>query len=361
MIGPSHNEMLKEKPGKGCPEQEVDPLVSICVPTYNVEKTVKQTLESILKQTYRNIEVLVVDNASTDNTVSLLQEIDEPRIRIHCNDMNIGAEKNFSKCVQLANGEYTAIFHADDLYMPNMIEKQVRVFQDDPSVGAVFTLASRINARGETAGEARLPAKLKGKGVYYFAEVFLSLLGNGNFLVCPSAMVRSKIYKQLVPFAEERFGTSADLDMWLRILERHPIAILEDKLMHYRVSRVHGSYKYNYLRTEQAAFFKVMDYYLSAQSEALDIPCSVLNKYESRRRADKIMCAINHLNKGELQEGTRLLRKSFPAMTFRGVRQTITRPKLLFLNILLLSAGPLRQYLAKSLHWLLRWRGRRIV
>lgn len=349
---------------KGIREKEpsIDqPLVSVCIPVYNAEKTVKQTIESILNQTYHNIEVLVVDNASADNTVSIIREISDPRLRVYCNKINIGPIKTLNRCVQLANGPYTAIFHADDLYMPDMVQKQVQAFRENPSIGAVFTMAKRINSRNEVIGEMNLPNELRGRGIYHFSEIFLSVLKNRNFLVCPSAMVRSKLYKQLVPFAEERFGTSADLDMWLRILKRHPVAILEDKLMHYRVSRAHGSYKYNYLRTEQANFLEVMDYYVSAKSEALDIPCSVLNKYESRRRADKIMRAINHLNKGDPQEGKRLLRESLPAMTFRGVGQSIARPKLLFVSILLLSAGPLRQYLAKSLHWLLRWRGRRAV
>ena len=132
------------------------PLVSICIPTYNVEKTVVQTVQSVLNQTYHNLEILVVDNASTDDTLTLLQKFDDPRITIHKNSKNIGAEQNFSQCIQLANGEYIAIFHADDLYMPDMVQKQVEAFEDNPTISAVFTLAKLINSHGEAIGESKL-------------------------------------------------------------------------------------------------------------------------------------------------------------------------------------------------------------
>jgi glycosyltransferase involved in cell wall biosynthesis len=350
--------------GKQLPDNQ--PLVSICVPTYNAERTVVQTIESILNQTYSNIEVLVVDNASTENTVSLLQGINDSRLRIQCNDINIGAGKNFSKCVQLANGDYTAIFHADDVYMPDIVQKQVIAFRENPTIGAVFTMAKRINSRNEVIGQVKLPSELKGKRIYYFSEVFLSLLGNWNFLVCPSAMVRSKLYKELLPFDEERFGASLDLDMWLRILERYPIAILEDKLMHYRVSRVHWSYKYNYLRTEEEDFFKVMDYHLSVKSSVLNIPYSALDQYEFQRNLDRITRAVNYLLKAQPEEAKRLLKQSLSVTIFTSGVRSVRKPKHLaywiFGVMLLVSTYlGLGRYLAESLRWLLDKRERRVV
>ena len=182
--------------------------------------------------------------------------------------------------------------------------------------------------------------------------------------MCPSCMVRGKLYKELTPFDWDRFGTSADLDMWLRILEKCPIAIIEEKLMRYRLSTTHGSYQFRFLRTGEADFFKVMDYHLSVKSGVLDIPRSALNKYEFRRSPDKIMRAINYLNKGESQEAKRLLRQSFSTMAFRSAVQSIAQPKLLsfwLCGILLLGSGHLGRYLAKSLRWLLYSRWGRVV
>jgi len=340
------------------------PLVTICLPTYNAGKTVMSTLQSILNQTYHNLEILVVDNASSDNTMDLLAQIADPRLVIHRNEKNIGGEPNWSKCIQLATGEYIAVFHADDLYLPDMVEKQVRAFQDNPTVGAVFTLASLINDRDEIIGEGKLPAKLRRKRVFHYPEIFFSILEKGNFLVCPSSMVRGKLYKELAPFDIQRFGTSADLDMWLRILEKGPIAVLDEKLMNYRVSTTHGSYQWSFVRTEEADFFKAMDYHLSVKSGVMDIPRSVLDKYEFQRSLDKIVRAINHLNKRESAEAKRLLRESVSTRAFRGAMGNITRPRTVafwLCSILLLGSGHLRPYLAKSLRWSMRRLNRRVI
>ncbi|MCL4462314.1 MAG: glycosyltransferase [Firmicutes bacterium] len=297
--------------------REQHPLVSICLPVYNAEKTITQTLCSILGQTYRNTEILVFDNASTDNTPSLLGEFSDPRLKIYRNEVNIGAERNFSRAVQSASGEYIALFHADDLYLPEMVEKQVAAFQKDPAVGAVFTLANFINSRGEIIGESNLPLELMSKESYFFREIFEAILGSLNFLVCPSAMVRSELYKELMPFNVEKFRTSADLDMWLRILATHPIVILQEKLMSYRFSIEQGSYQFACLRTERADYFEVMDYYLSRQAES-NFSAKALVKYELAKNIDRVRCAKNYLLKSQSSEAKRLLIETFSANMFWG-------------------------------------------
>ncbi len=293
------------------------PLVSISIPVYNAEKTIAETVQSILDQTYQNLEIIIVDNASTDSTLKILQKFKDPRIKIYKNEKNIGAEKNFSKCVRLANGEYTAIFHADDVYLSTMVEKQIEIFQNNPNIGAVFTMANKINTHGEIIGETKLPPKLKNKEYYHFNEIFISILEYGNFLVTPSAMVKSRIYKKMIPFNEEKFGTSADLDMWLRILEKYPITVIDEKLMNYRISYQQGSYQLRRTRTEQADFFKVINHYLSIKYDTINIPIDILKKYELLIQVDKIRCAINFLTKNKPKEAKKLLRNSFSIELFK--------------------------------------------
>ena len=342
------------------------PLVSICIPTYNVEKTVINTVQSILNQTYHNLEIIIVDNDSTDDTLNLLRKFKDSRIKSYKNNKNIGGEASFSKCVKLANGEYIAVFHADDLYMPDIVQKQVQVFQDNSSIGAVFTMATRINDCGKLIGEDKLPVELKYKIFFYFPEIFLSILRNGNFLLCPSAMVKSKIYKELVPFNEDKFKTSADLDIWLRILKKYPIAILDEKLMSRRINSIQGSYTTTYLRTEQADFFKVMDYFLSYRSIVQEISHKTLSKYEFLRYIDNIKRAINYLIKKQPQETKNLLVKSFSANIFFEAISNFKKPKFFiwwFIGIIisgLVHLG-LGQHFGKSLHWLLYTFKRRLM
>jgi hypothetical protein len=179
-------------------------------------------------------------------------------------------------------------------------------------------------------------------------------------------MVRGKLYQELAPFDSNRFGTSADLDMWLRILEKHPVAILDEKLMSYLISNIHVSYHLNYLRTEQADFFKVMDYHLGVKASVLDIPRHVLNKYEFQRSMDNLRCAENYVIKRQPQEAKKLLKESFSATVFWGVIGNIRKPGLLAywifdIMLLLLVYLGLGRYLGKSLHWWLYTWKRRFV
>jgi len=345
----------------------IQPLVSICIPTYNSARFLRESLDSIVNQTYPNKEIIISDNASTDETENITKEyVKKYKIKYFRNEKNIGAETNFTRCIELANGEFIAIFHADDLYMPDIVQKQVQLFQENSFVGAVFTRANFINNYSKIIGESKLPIELRDKRIYYFPEIFLSILSNLNFLICPSAMIRSKTYKELMPFDGDRFETSADLDMWLRILERQPIAILNRKLMSHRINSIQGSYLTRYLRTEQADFFRVMDYYLGDKVGNMDIPKNVLNKYEFLRSIDKIRCAVNYLIQSKSQDAKELLKKSFSVDIFWGAIGTVKKPIFLaywifgaiLLSLIYLGLG---KYFRRNLHWILYQFKRRLI
>jgi hypothetical protein len=145
--------------------------------------------------------------------------------------------------------------------------------------------------------------------------------------------------------------------MWLRILEKHPIAILEEKLMCYRCSDVSWSYRSKYTRTEESDFFKVMDYYLSVKSNVLNIPHSALDGYEFLRSLNRITRAVNYLLKAQPEEAKRLLKQSLSATTFRIAVCSVRKPKLLahwIFGMMLLGSSylGLGRCLAKSLRWL---------
>ena len=123
------------------------PLVSICIPTYNNARFLRECLDSIVNQTYQNKEIIIVDNASTDETKKIVKEyVEKYKVKYYRNKKNIGGEANFTRCIELAKGEFIAIYHSDDIYLPNMVEKQVQVFQDNSTLGAVFTSANIINS-----------------------------------------------------------------------------------------------------------------------------------------------------------------------------------------------------------------------
>lgn len=114
--------------------------VSILIPVYNRENLIEETVQSALKQTYENIEIIIVDNQSTDKTWEVLQKLilKDNRIRIFQNDTNIGPVRNWKRCIDEANGEYGKILWSDDLMAPAFLEK-ILPFLEDKDVGFVFT------------------------------------------------------------------------------------------------------------------------------------------------------------------------------------------------------------------------------
>lgn len=290
-----------------------NPLVCICIPTYNAELTISETLQSLLVQTYTNLVIKVVDNASTDSTLRIVRKYADPRISIYRGESNIGGEGNFNRCIDLATGEYTAIFHADDIYAPTMIARQVTELETRREVGAVFTEATLVDGLGKSIGAVVRPRELRGKShVYNFQDIFKATLRHSNFLMCPSAMLRTGIYRdEIKRFRAELFGSSADLDVWLRVLERHLISILPDRLFKYRITTTQGSHTLGRRRTIRSDFFRVIDHYLEKpEVQSILSDDDLLNK-EGLERTDRIVRASNIFLQGRTEEVLVLCKGAF--------------------------------------------------
>lgn len=117
-----------------------DRLISIGIPTYNRAKgNLRKVIERALGQTYTNIEVIVSDNCSADNTPEVVQSFDDPRLRYFRQETNIGANNNFNYCLNQARGEYFLLFHDDDMIDPDFVETCMAALEPGQSVGAIFT------------------------------------------------------------------------------------------------------------------------------------------------------------------------------------------------------------------------------
>jgi glycosyltransferase involved in cell wall biosynthesis len=314
------------------------PLVCICIPTYNAEKTIRETLTSVVNQGYRNLNILIVDNASTDNTLAVVETFSDPRISIHRNEVNVGGEGNFNRCIQLAQGKYTAIYHADDVYEPQMVARQVAFLEAYAEAGAVFTEASLIDDNGKIIGDLGLPKSLVSMDhLYDFKTIFKSVLQYSNFLICPSVMARTDVYQQdIKKWRGNEFRTSADLDVWLRIARRYAIGIIPERLMRYRISLAQYSAQLR-SRIDRSDFFLVMDDYLAqAEVQALLSSKDWLN-FRRLERTDRIVRAVNLYLLGREQEALALSARSVDADAFRAAianrRGLMTLIAVIFLRI----------------------------
>lgn len=288
------------------------PLVCICIPAYNAAVTIAATLGSVLKQNYANLRVLVVDNQSTDGTVDIVKSFNDPRLTLLQNPVNVGGEGNFNRCIELASGKYMAIYHADDLYEPDMVAAQVEFMEANPRAKAVFTEASLIDQTGRVIGVLRQPQRLAASGsLHEFPEVFKAILEHSNFLICPSVMALTTTYQnEIKAWRGDLFGSSADLDVWLRMLQLGPIGILPRRTMRYRISADQGSEQVR-RGVQRAPFFDVVDHYLA--QEGVQGVLSVADRVNYRRleRRDRAMRAANALVAGQVDDAKLLCPEIF--------------------------------------------------
>jgi GT2 family glycosyltransferase len=316
------------------------PLVSVCIPAYNSENTLGETLEAVLAQDYPRLDIVVSDNQSTDRTKAIVQEYAGRGVR-YCTpgkrlewEANlpsyIGAYSNASFVLSQGRGEYLCLFHSDDLYEPSLVRQQVEVMLAHPQVGAVF---SRMRMIGEDNRPIRrktikLPITLRRRVIFDFATLMNTILVHNNFLPTPSVMLRRSVIMKVDGFDERHFLTSADLEMWLRIARHgYEIAIIDQPLLKYRISQRQGSEQYNELRTTLADFFGVLDQYLSQPGVRAMVQPRPLALYELQRANDHVLCAMNFLARGRVVETRARLREALQWRHY--MMAALMRPRLL--------------------------------
>lgn len=287
------------------------PPVYIGIPAYNAANTLPQTLDSLLAQTYPNIKIVVSDNASTDATYSIAEAYARRSgiISVFRQKVNIGAGGNFAWCAEHAEGKYSAIFHADDVYDRDMVRKQVELFESDPKVVVCATMAEGVDSKAKAVRSYKLPSDLAAMPLrtYDFTTLFKSILRNGNFLFCPSMMVRTEILKHHAgEYASPKYGPSRDLRMWLQLTSDGLLGIIEEPLLKYRLTGDSYSYHLARANTEPHDYLAILSEYIGGAA-AGSLDNADLVNFEFLVMKDNVNRAFNHFMRGELEGGRSLL------------------------------------------------------
>jgi len=133
-----------------------NPEVTVLMSVYNGEKYLREAIDSILNQTFTDFEFLIVNDGSTDRTAEILRSYDDPRIIIINNEKNIGLTKSLNIGLRMAKGEYIARMDADDVSMPERLQKQIELLNQKKNTGLVGTYYTIINEKGKVFfGEVR--------------------------------------------------------------------------------------------------------------------------------------------------------------------------------------------------------------
>ncbi len=209
-------------------------MVSVLMCTYNREAYLQRAIESVLNQTYQEIELVIVDDGSTDGTKQMMSEYQDERIKFlpleynsfYCNAANQGLE--------LCTGDYVAFMNSDDEWMPEKIEKQVEFMEQNPEYGACFTSVCLMNNKGEDITEQCLGWKQLFATNYETQKEWINHLFFKSSCLChPSALVRKSVIEKVGGF-NLMYRQLADYDLWIRIVEQTPICVLQEPLIKFR-------------------------------------------------------------------------------------------------------------------------------
>jgi glycosyltransferase involved in cell wall biosynthesis len=277
-----------------------NPPVTICIPTHNSEITIYKSLKSILCQTYKNIKIKILDNASTDKTIKIIKSFRDKRIKIYKFKKKVSAEENFNRCIRVADGKYTAIYHSDDLYNKDIVSMQVCFLEKNKNTGVVFTEGDLVNSNFEKISSIKYPLIKKNDNFNYEKNIIFKLLAkNYNFFLCPTAMVRTNIYKsEIKNFQHKLYRNSSDLDCWLRILKNSYIGVIKKNLISYRVSKSQQTFiTRDYLQLPP--FFKVMDFHLK-NFKLFKNNSKYINDYSILKKYIKLFLVIGYLKTNNL-------------------------------------------------------------
>lgn len=278
--------------------QSSQPLVTIVVPVLNGESHLRESLDSILAQSYPRLELIVMDDGSTDATPEIVASYGD-RLELVLQPATRGIYGNANDGIARARGEFVGVFHADDVYLPELVGREVEWLLAHPEAGAVFCSDIFIDANGREFGRLQIPRELRGGRPLSYAQVLNALLRHKNaFLRCPTALVRASAYRVLGGYRDEEFKNTSDLEMWLRIARSYPIGVLEDHLLLYRRGHGSSSERYHRVRTDPERFFRILDLELEQSGRPL-AEGGALRAYEAHRSEDTVVRAVNHYILGD--------------------------------------------------------------
>ena len=232
------------------------PTISVIIPVYNGEKTIKQTIESVLNQTFRDFELLIINDGSQDATLEIIQAINDERIQVF-SYQNSGVSASRNRALTKAKGEFISFIDADDLWTPNKLELQLKALQDNPQAAVAYSWSDWIDESGQFL---RSGGHITVNGKAYEKLLLRDFIESGsNPLIRKQALDEVGCFEQSVTPAE-------DWDMWLRLAARYEFVTVEVPQILYRISP--NSASFNIVKME-AGSLKVIERVFAQAPESL--------------------------------------------------------------------------------------------
>lgn len=216
------------------------PLVSVIIPVYNGEKTIRETIFSVLNQTYKNIELIVINDGSLDLTLNVIYTIKDSRLKVFSYEKS-GVSTSRNRGIERASGQFISFLDADDIWTPEKVEKQLKALQANPQASVAYSWVDYIDENGDFFRHGN---HITMNGNAYKKMLIQNILENGsNPLIRRQALINVGNFDPSLKFAE-------DWDMWLRLASRYDFVTVPHADVLYRMS--FSSVSTNVLEMEKA-------------------------------------------------------------------------------------------------------------
>ncbi len=321
---------------------------TICIPAYNASNTIGETLNSIINQTFSDLEIIVSDNYSTDNTKEVVKEYEAKGVQtVTCPTLPVktgslldnctSSSQNWNSLINLGQGEFIGIYHADDIYNSEIVHKQVCFLQEHKECPAVFTMLKYI----DTSGKEIQPGWKK-----FFKDDYLmldqpslidALAVHHHFFSTSGVMLRRDAWRKAGKF-DSHFGQALDTEFWIRISGIGPVGILNEPLVNYRISDTQDTaawkkiYKYDYI-----PFLQVMNHYIFEKDLQKQLKNESLGHVKALKYSEDIRIALNWINSGNIEKAKEVTREIRGINLKKAGRFILIREHRLILKMLLVK------------------------
>lgn len=207
--------------------------VSVIITTFNSMRFFPETLASVLQQTCSDIEVIVVDDGSSDGIADWIRSVEDSRLVFH-SQFNQGVSSARNTGIRLARGEYIAFLDGDDVWEPTKLERQVKVLDLDDEVGLVHTWLALMDEESRLTGRVLRP--------YSDGEIWEEIV-ESNMIACSSVIVRQSCLEVTGTF-DSTLVVAEDWDLWIRVAAAYRISVIKAPLVHYRIHPSSKSKRY---------------------------------------------------------------------------------------------------------------------
>lgn len=216
-----------------------NPLVTVVIPVYNVERYINQCLNSVLKQTYQNIEIIIVDDATPDSSIEKISPIRDPRIRI-ISQQNRGLAGARNTGIRESDGKYIAFLDSDDFWHPDKLSQHVNALESNAQLGVSFSASRFVDESGNNTNRLQQPLV---KHSFTPAQIFCrNPIGNGSAPVIRKSILNAITFhtpdKEHTQYFNEALRQSEDIECWVRIavITQCQFNYVDQPLTYYRLN-----------------------------------------------------------------------------------------------------------------------------